>query len=110
MAISSGGADRQIDLICGTKTYELSVPGGSSAYQRLESEELPAGTYSIERAASSGNVRIGVIVLKFLNAGGDTTALDQIQSENTYTKILRNGQVFIVREGQIYDLLGHHVE
>ena len=109
LAISSGKADRQIDLICGEETIEFPVAGGSS-YQRLESEELPAGTYSIERAASSGNVRIGVIVLKFINAGGDTTALDQIQSENTYTKILRNGQVFIVREGQIYNLLGHHVE
>lgn len=43
-------------------------------------------------------------------AGGDTTAIDEIQSEKACTKILRNGQVFIVRKGQIYNLLGHHVE
>lgn len=43
-------------------------------------------------------------------AGGDTTAIDEIQSEKACTKILRNGQVFIVRKEQIYNLLGHHVE
>lgn len=43
-------------------------------------------------------------------SGGDTTAIDEIQSEKACTKILRNGQVFIVRKEQIYNLLGHHVE
>jgi len=71
LAISSGGSDRQIDLI-GSETYELSVPGGSSAYQRIESDTLPAGTYSIERAASSGNVRLGIVVVKIMDAGGET--------------------------------------
>ena len=109
IAVSSGGSSRQINLIRGEEKIEFEVPGGSSTYQRLESDELPAGTYSIEREGS-GNVRLGVIVLKFINAGGDTTAIDVIQSEKACTKILRNGQVFIVREGKIYNLLGHHVE
>ncbi len=109
LAVSSGGGDRQINLVYGDYRQELNVPGGSGAYQRLESDELPAGTYSIEREGSS-NVRLGIVVLKFIEAGGDTTAIDVIQSENACTKILRNGQVFIVREGQIYNLLGHHVE
>ncbi len=109
LAISSGSSSRQINLIRGEEKIELEVPGGSDSYKRLESDELPAGTYSIEREGS-GNVRLGVIVLKFINTGGDTSALDQVESEKVCTKIVRDGQVFIVREGQIYDLLGHHVE
>ena len=62
LAVSSGDGDRQINLVGGT-TYELDVPGGSGSYKRIESEELPAGTYSIQREGSS-NVRLGVVVVK----------------------------------------------
>ena len=109
IAVSSGGSSRQINLIRGEEKIEFEVPGGSSSYQRLESDELPAGTYSIEREGS-GNVRLGVIVLKFIDAGGDTTAIEAVESKSACTKILRNGQVLIMRDGQIYNLLGHHVE
>ena len=67
LAISSGGGDRQINLVCGTNTYELPVAGGSDSYKRIESEELPAGTYSIERDGSS-NVRLGIVVVKICGA------------------------------------------
>ena len=107
LAISSGGADRQINLV-GEETYELDVPGGSSAYQRIESERLPAGTYSIERAASSGNVRIGIIVLKFIQKSA--AGLEQTTNESAAQKVLRNGQVLILREGKSYDLLGNSVK
>lgn len=63
LAVSSGSGDRQINLVCGGNVYELPVAGGSDSYKRIESEELPAGTYSIEREGSS-NVRIGVVVVK----------------------------------------------
>jgi len=69
LAVSSGGSDRQINLICGSKRYEFIVPGGSSSYQRIESEELPAGTYSIEREGNS-NVRMGIAVLRFIDGEG----------------------------------------
>ena len=107
LAISSGGADRQINLV-GEETYELSVPGGSSAYQRIESELLPAGSYSIERAATSGNVRIGVVVLKFI---ADTdTGFETIENQSAAHKVLRNGQVVILREGKTYSILGVRVD
>lgn len=108
LAISSGGADREIDLISSTDTYELSVPGGSGAYQRLESELLPAGTYSIERAATSGNVRIAVIVLKFIE--DSTTGFEMIENQSAALKVLRHGQVVIVREGKTYSILGARVD
>ena len=75
LAVSSGGGDRQINLITGTTKYELSVPGGSSAYQRIESDSLPAGTYSIEREGSS-NVRMAIVVLKICDSQGGTTPVD----------------------------------
>lgn len=107
LAISSGGADRQINLI-GEETYELDVPGGSSAYQRLESELLPAGTYSIERAATSGNVRIGVAVLKFI--ADSPTGVETIENQSAARKVLRNGQVVILREGKTYSILGARID
>lgn len=106
LAISSGGADRQIDLISATDTFELSVPGGSSTYQRLESDPLPAGTYSIERAASSGNVRIAVIVLKFIDDDEPSGIENPAASKNAARKVLRSGQVVIYRDGKTYSILG----
>ena len=106
LAISSGGADRQIDLISATDTFELSVPGGSSTYQRLESDPLPAGTYSIERAASSGNVRIAVIVLKFIDDDEPSGIENPAASKNAARKVLRSGQVVIYRDGKAYSILG----
>lgn len=67
LAVSSGSGDRQINLVCGPNTYELPVAGGSDSYKRIESEELPAGTYSIQREGSS-NVRLGVVVVKICEA------------------------------------------
>ena len=106
LAISSGGSDRQINLICGSEKIEMDVPGGSKVYQRLESEELPAGTYSIEREGS-GNVRIGMIALKFIN--DSTTAIEPVESKSAAHKVLRNGQVVILRDGKIYTILGARV-
>lgn len=63
LAVSSGGGDRQINLNNGSDVYELPVAGGSSSYKRIESEELPAGTYTIERDGTS-NVRLGIVVVK----------------------------------------------
>ena len=80
LAVSSGGSSRQINLVCGTNKIELEVPGGSSVYQRLESDILPAGTYSIEREGSS-NVRMGVIVIKLL---GDSASGGEEPEEPTY--------------------------
>lgn len=63
LAVSSGSGDRQINLNNGSEVYELPVAGGSSSYKRIESEELPAGTYTIERDGTS-NVRLGIVVVK----------------------------------------------
>lgn len=67
LAVSSGSGDRQINLVGATQTYELDVPGGSDSYKRLESGELPAGTYSIQREGSS-NVRLGMVAVKLCTA------------------------------------------
>lgn len=66
LAVSSGGGDRQIILNDGTTDYELDVAGGSDSYKRIESDELPEGTYSIGKGG--GNVRLGVVVVKICGA------------------------------------------
>lgn len=69
LAVSSGGGDRQINLVSGGTTIEeLAVAGGSDSYKRLESGTLSAGSYTIEREGSS-NVRLAVIVLRIVDAG-----------------------------------------
>ena len=82
LAVSSGSGDRQINLVCGPNTYELPVAGGSTSYKRIESEELPEGTYSIQRDGSS-NVRLGVVAVKICDAavGTKTVYLDPNISE-----------------------------
>ena len=72
LAVSSGDGARQINLVCGSNKYEMAVAGGSSAYKQIEYQNLPAGTYSIEREGSN-NVRLGVVVLKFISSGGGET-------------------------------------
>ena len=86
LAISSGSGDRQINLVCGTNTYELPVAGGSDSYKRIESEELPAGTYTIEREGSS-NVRLGIVVVKLCEdvPAVDYTITHSASSNGTYT-------------------------
>lgn len=106
LAVSSGGSDRQINLICGENKIELEVPGGSSTYQRLETELLPAGTYSIEREGN-GNVRIGMIALKFIDEDDTPSGIEQpAEQKNAARKVLRSGQVVIYREGKTYTIFG----
>ncbi len=104
LAISSGGADRQINLVCGEDKHEYTVAGGSDSYKRIESEELPAGTYSIERG--SGNVRLSVIVLKFITESSPATAVENVSTETPARKIIREGRLLILRDNKTYDILG----
>ena len=107
IAVSSGGSSRQINLIRGEEKIEFEVPGGSSTYQRLESDELSAGTYSIEREGS-GNVRLGMIALKITDGDGSTTEAIRVTADEQprSRKILRNGQIIILRDSKTYDILG----
>ena len=109
LAVSSGGGDRQINLICGTDKYEFAVPGGSSSFQRIESEDLPAGTYSIEREGSS-NVRMGIVVLKFMDAPSTPTVTETVQNNNAARKVLRQGQILILHDGKTYNFLGARID
>ena len=70
LAVSSGSGDRHINLVCGENTYELPVAGGSGSFKRIESEELPAGTYVIKRG-DGGNVRLGVVAVKICGEDED---------------------------------------
>ena len=103
MLFRSGG-DRQINLVSGDYRQELNVPGGSGAYQRLESEPLEPGTYSIEREGSS-NVRMGIVVIRLI-ASGSGTGLTTPEENDAARKVLRHGQVVIERGDRTYDLMG----
>ena len=111
LAISSGDGDRQINLVSGNEHIaELTVLGGSDSYKRIESEELPEGTYSIEREGSA-NVRLGIVVLKFINAGDTPTPVINTPENNSAAqKVLRHGQVLILRDGKSYTIIGTRAE
>jgi len=48
-----------------------------------------------------------MIALKFIN--DSTTAIEPIESKSAAHKVLRNGQVVILRDGKIYTILGARV-
>ena len=103
LAVSGGAGNRQINLVCGDKKYVFEVPGGSKTFQRLESEELPAGTYSIEREGT-GSVRMGIVVLKFITDA--PTAIENVPTATPARKIIREGRLLILRDNKTYDVLG----
>ena len=110
LAVSSGGASRRINLICAESRYEFEVPGGSDSYKRIESDPLPAGTYSIEREGTS-NVRMSIIVLKFIDTT-DPTGIEEVTGYGlpvTGQKIIREGRLLILREGKTYSVTGAEV-
>ena len=51
---------------------------------------------------------MAVIVLKFIQESA--AGLEQTVNESAAHKVLRNGQVLILREGKSYDLLGNPVK
>ena len=107
LAVSSGGGDRQINLVSNTDTYELPVAGGADSYKRIESETLPEGTYSIERDGSS-NVRLGVVVIKISDK--TATGMEHVGSTDSAVKILKDHKVYILRGESVYDIYGNSVK
>lgn len=73
------------------------------------SKHIPAhlaakATSSVKKSSSAGSVSIYNVGWKVET---NTTALDEIQSEETRsTKVLRNGQLLIMREGKTYNATG----
>ena len=94
LAVSSGSGDRHINLVCGENTYELSVPGGSNSFKRIESEELPAGNYVIKRG-DGGNVRLGVVAVKICGA--------EAEDPNFKTVYLKPGTNWRKKDGSSVD-------
>ena len=92
LAVSSGPGDRQINLESTDATFELSVPGGKDSYKRIESEELPAGTYAIKRG-DGGNVRLGVVAVKICGA--------EAEDPNFKTVFLKPGTNWRTKAGSV---------
>lgn len=64
LAVSSGAAERQLDLKSSDNTYSAAVPGGSSAFNTIEVNDIAPGTYNISKHGN-GNFRLGMVAVKF---------------------------------------------
>jgi hypothetical protein len=84
------------------------VDGGEYAYSG------PVGIWTGDAAsvvftAASNQVRASQIVVK-IDKSSVTTDIDHMNTPSTTSKILRNGQIYILREGKTYSLMGIEVE
>lgn len=68
-----------------------------------------AKSFTIQRSASIGT-RISQICFDLKSAATNPTGLDNTEMKSNAIKIIRNGQIFILRDGKTYNILGHCVE
>lgn len=68
-----------------------------------------AKSFTIQRSASTGT-RISQICFDLKSAASNPTGLDNTSNQSIITKVIRNGQIFIIRDGKTYNLFGHCVE
>lgn len=68
-----------------------------------------AKSFTIQRSAGTGT-RISKVCFDLKSAATNPTGLDNSEMESNAIKIIRNGQIFIIRDGKTYNILGHCVE
>ena len=68
-----------------------------------------AKSFTIQRSAGTGT-RISQICFDLKSAASNPTGLDNTSNQSIITKVIRNGQIFIIRDGKTYNIFGHCVE
>jgi hypothetical protein len=68
-----------------------------------------AKSFTIQRSAGTGT-RISKVCFDLKSAATNPTGLDNTSNQSIITKVIRNGQIFIIRDGKTYNILGHCVE
>lgn len=68
-----------------------------------------AKSFTIQRSASTGT-RISQICFDLKSAASNPTGFDNTSNQSIITKVIRNGQIFIIRDGKTYNIFGHCVE
>lgn len=68
-----------------------------------------AKSFTIQRSAGTGT-RISQICFDLKSAASNPTGLDNTEMGSNASKVIRNGQIFIIRDGKTYNIFGHCVE
>lgn len=68
-----------------------------------------AKSFTIQRSAGTGT-RISKVCFDLKSAATNPTGLDNTEMESNASKVIRNGQIFIIRDGKTYNIFGHCVE
>lgn len=103
---SSSSSDRVLNVASGTfdnVVGEMSAPGAAPVKQTYD---YTGGAASIYLYSPSSGVNLYGVRLTY----SGTTDIDQVQKESAARKVLRNGQVLILRGEKSYNLLGMPVE
>lgn len=103
---SSSSSDRVLNVASGTfdnVVGEMSAPGAAPVKQTYD---YTGGAASIYLYSPSSGVNLYGVRLTY----SGTTDIDQVQKESAARKVLRNGQVLILRGEKSYNLLGKPVE
>ena len=103
---SSSSSDRVLNVASGTfdnVVGEMSAPGAAPVKQTYD---YTGGAASIYLYSPSSGVNLYGVRLTY----SGTTDIDQVQKESAARKVLRNGQVLILRGEKSFNLLGMPVE
>ncbi len=89
----------------GGENYADFDPALTSDDFEIEKVGLPAGTNAVKISFSSQDNQIGIASVSYDLASDQATAVENIEQVKV-TKIIRNGQVLILRDGIEYNMLG----
>ena len=100
-AVIQGSSGRSIILKKGDTTVESITWENSVASHDFAA--VGSGTYTV---TSSGNVGWGMLAVKVCDNPGPGTAIDNTDASVKAVKVLRDGQLFIEKNGHVYDAFG----
>ena len=104
---SSSTADRELTVAAGTFSNSIgSMPASGTIFSKQSVHYTGNATRIYLYSASSG---INIYGIRLTYSEGPS-ALTPIQNQSAAHKVLRHGQVFIIRDDKTYNLLGTRIE
>ena len=101
--IAEGALEGDITLSKDTEQWKNILIGATSA-------EYFVVLYLPNTATNNSAKYLVAAMTQLPNSGSDPTALTNTEVENAVVKVIRNGQVLIVREGVTYNMMGQTIQ
>ncbi len=94
----------------GGENYDAFDPAVSSDEFEVEKIGLPAGTNAIKASFSSQSNQVGIESVSFDLQDKEATAINNVAADAKAQKLIRDGQLYILRDGQLFNANGAAVK